>query len=742
MAGAADIGLGGSAAVVDADPLRRLLAVAAAGAAGFRVVPAGRADVLFVGLDDGCPPLPSGPAPRVGYGVAHTAVLAAHRRHGCVDLVLALRALAGAPRFLHLPVDDPLVAAGVTRREADVLVLLLAGAGTAQVAATLGVSLATVRSHVRALLRRLGAADRRALRARLLGGPDLTGPALGPPDGLALHGPRALGPGRCPAGPDARFAEGCPLARRAAAATYSAGAQPPAAGARRPGDGAPPPAAAAHRRPARPPQGPRPEDDAQGVRMQARLQVLSREECEQVHERSLAVLAGTGVRVDSGAARALLAEAGAAVDEGSRRARLSPDLVEWSLGQAGRRFTLGGRRRDWSFAVNEGGFTLLADGGATAVLDDDTMAPRRPTHDDWAAATRLLDALDDVGLYWCPTEYPSDCERPEVFVRYLAEVFATFGKHVQESFGDPALAPWCREVLDTVFGGPEAVRERRPLSFLITPASPLVLEAGHVEAWLGLRDYGLPVALMPMPLQGATAPGSRLATLVTANCEVLAALCLVQVAAPGTPVLYAPVVATMEPRSGLYAAGAPEHAALGAAATDMARFYGLPAESSGLTTQTYAPDLQTAWEKGMSALLAVLAAPDVLVGPGLLGGATVLCLAQLVLDVEMVRWARRAASGVPVGDDLWLTDVLAAVGPGGTFLGEHSTRRNLRAGEWGPAGLGVRGSREAWQAAGAPATLAEARARVRELLSAHEPEPLPDDVRAALEALARRAAAG
>jgi trimethylamine--corrinoid protein Co-methyltransferase len=477
------------------------------------------------------------------------------------------------------------------------------------------------------------------------------------------------------------------------------------------------------------------------VRVEARLQVLSREECEQVHARSLEVLARTGVRVDSGAARALLREAGAAVDEGSRRVCLPPDLVKWALAQAGRRFTLGGRRPGWSFAVNEGGFTLLADGGATAVLDGDGP-PRRPTRDDWEAATRLLDALDDVGLYWCPTEYPADIERPAVFVRYLADVFATFGKHVQESFGDPALAPWCREVLDIVFGGREAVRERRPLSFLITPASPLVLEAGHVDAWLGLRDYGLPVALMPMPLQGATAPGSRLATLVTANCEVLAALCLVQVAAPGTPVLYAPVPATMEPRSGLYAAGAPEHAAMGAAGTAMARHYGLPAESSGLTTQTFVPDLQTAWEKGMSALLAVLAAPDVLVGPGLLAGATVLSLVQIVLDVEVVRWARRAAEGVPVQDDLWLDDVLAAVGPGGTFLGERSTRRNVRGGEWGPPGLGVSGSREAWQAAGAPGTLAEARARVGELLAGHEPEPLPDDVRAALDALVRRAAAG
>ena len=290
-------------------------------------------------------------------------------------------------------------------------------------------------------------------------------------------------------------------------------------------------------------------------------------------------------------------------------------------------------------------------------------------------------------------------------MRYFAEVFATFSKHVQDSFGTPELAPWLGEVLDIVFGGRARVRELHPMSFLITPASPLTIERDYTESWLALRDCGLPVAIMPMPLQGATAPGSRLATLLTANCETLGTLCLVQAAAPGTPVIYAPVLATMEPRTGLYAAGAVEHAVLCAAGTEMARYYGLPAESSGFCTQTFEPDLQTAWEKANGGLLVALSDPDILVGPGLLGGATVLSLEQIVLDVEEWRLARQAHTGMPVRDDLWLDDVLHAVGPGGSFLGQRSTRANARAGEWLLSDLGVHGSAEAWRAAGAPSTL-------------------------------------
>ena len=475
--------------------------------------------------------------------------------------------------------------------------------------------------------------------------------------------------------------------------------------------------------------------------MQTRLQILSGQEKEQVHERTLSVLARTGMRVDTAEGRRILAEAGAAVDHETRVVTFPPELVERCLALAPRRFTLGGRRAGWSLPLNEGRFTLLADGAATSVFDAATGERRPPTHDDWLAATRIHDALDDVGLYWCPTEYPADYEDPAGFVRYFTEVFATFGKHVQESFGRAELAPWLKEVLDIVFGGREAVKESNPLSFLITPASPLTIEHDFTETWLALRDYGLPVAIMPMPLQGATAPGSRLATVLAANCETIGTLCLVQSAAPGTPVIYAPVLATMDPRTGLYAAGAVEHAVLGAAGTEMARHYGLPAESSGFCTQHYEPDLQTAWEKAMSAMMVILSDPDILVGPGLLGGAMVLSLEQIVLDVEVARIVRQAHAGVPVRDDLWLDEVMDRVGACGSFLGERSTRDNTRSGEWLPSAFGVYGSFDGWRAAGAPRSLDYARERVDQLLATQVSLPLPDDAVAALAVLQRRAAA-
>ena len=58
--------------------------------------------------------------------------------------------------------------------------------------------------------------------------------------------------------------------------------------------------------------------------MRTRLQVLSDAEKSEVHERTLGVLARTGMRVDTAEGRRVLAEAGASVDEATRIVRF-PD---------------------------------------------------------------------------------------------------------------------------------------------------------------------------------------------------------------------------------------------------------------------------------------------------------------------------------------------------------------------------------------------------------------------------------
>jgi trimethylamine--corrinoid protein Co-methyltransferase len=107
--------------------------------------------------------------------------------------------------------------------------------------------------------------------------------------------------------------------------------------------------------------------------------------------------------------------------------------------------------------------------------------------------------------------------------------------------------------------------------------------------------------------------------------------------------------------------------------------------------------------------------------------------------VEIFKMAKRAREGIAADDEKWLEDVIDRVGPGGHFLTETSTVRALRDGEMYVSQLGWHETFEAWEAAGNPTVLEEAREKVDQILATHEPLPLDDHVEKELERIQKRA---
>ena len=472
------------------------------------------------------------------------------------------------------------------------------------------------------------------------------------------------------------------------------------------------------------------------------LRVLTDAQISEIHEKSLAALARTGMRIDSGRARGILEAAGAQVDHADRRVRFPRSLIEASLAAAPRRFSLGGRRRGFELRMNAGECTLMPDGEATMFYDPVTGERRASTRDDWSNATRLIDTMDEVGLYWQMVTAGEDGPDPARSARHWRDTHALFSKHVQDEIAGPRQAEWLLRILETVFGSRERVRETHPFSVLFCPVSPLAMEEPHTDAYLATAGWDIPIAIMPMPMMGSSAPAGLVSTAVAGNAEVLGALCLVQAMAPGTPVIYAPALAAMEPRTGRWAGGGPEHALLGAATTEMGSFYGLPVTASNGGTDHFAPGIQATYERTLNWLLPTLSWPDILIGPGSLGGASTLCLETMVIDVEIYRMSRRLARGLngTVGE----ADVVSAldeVGPVGDFLARTATRDAVRGGEWFMPRLGWHGTWDRFEGAGRPDILDEARETAFAAIKGHRPLPFDDGVAAELDAIVAAAEA-
>ncbi len=477
--------------------------------------------------------------------------------------------------------------------------------------------------------------------------------------------------------------------------------------------------------------------------METKLRILSDNEITQVHERTLSTLASIGVRVDTARGRKILKTAGADVNPKTNIVRFPRSLVEECLKQAPRKFSLGGRRPGWHFPLNAEQCSLVADGGASYIIDHLTGKRRLAGYEDWLNATRVIDSIDEVGVYWAMVDPGFAQESIGDFAHYFRMMTSNFTKHWQDTTHSVEQSRWALEILGAAFGGREKVCEIKPYSFLITPVSPMIIEADHTDAYLEMIEWGVPAAIMPMPMFGGTSPARLISTLLLANCETIATLCLVQAAAPGTPVIYAPCPSIMDPYTGRFTGSEVEHGLLGAAVAEMARFYELPVEASAGSTGHYVPGIRASYERALNWAMVTLSWPDLLVGPGQVGGSMFLSLEQLMIDVEIFRRSSRLSSGVNTGVREWLEVDLAAVGHGGNFLSRRSTLDALRNGEEVyMTDYDASDTYETWSAPGKPTFVDELRDKVKQIARTHQPIPFDEATERELEKIERRARAG
>ena len=478
--------------------------------------------------------------------------------------------------------------------------------------------------------------------------------------------------------------------------------------------------------------------------MKTLYRVLSDEERHRVHEESLNILENTGVRVETPIGRKILLDAGAEVDESKKLVKFPRALVESSLKLINRNFTLSARRpgADLVFKdgmLHDGESVLRPDGAGPMVLDSKTGERRKATYEDWEAATRLSDSLDEIGMYRAMIDINDVLHDMGDYADHVCRVHRISSKHVNEGTSSTEENPWFLEITQTIFGTKEDIRKKHPISHLLCPQSPLTIDKVYTEAYLALKGWNIPVHIMPMPLMGATAPGTMISTIVQGNSEVLAMICLLQANEPGVPIIYAPAFAVMNPRTALLSDGSMEYSIMSAAATEMARYYRLPAESAPAGTDSHILDFQNGYENAAMKLASHLAWPDIVVGPGMLDGSMVSSREQMYIDVEIFRLAKHAHRGIDTSNEKWLMDTIEQVGPGGNYLSEGSTAMSIRNGEWYLSNIGTHASFDSWAAGDKKDVLSEIREKVDQILETYEPLPLSEDVEKELEKICKRA---
>ena len=255
-----------------------------------------------------------------------------------------------------------------------------------------------------------------------------------------------------------------------------------------------------------------------------------------------------------------------------------------------------------------------------------------------------------------------------------------------------------------------------------------------IDKLLFCADWGIPLIYSPAPIAGATAPMTHAGHIVQALAESLFGAVIHQLRRPGSPFItgVGPVKLDMNTVQALYNSAEYYTTLLGM--VEMAKWMDIPNWGYAGTSDSQCCDAQAGLDIAELTLLSMQAGSTLNHDIGYLDfGLT--CSPELVVIVdEFVSMNRRTLEGIEVTEETLGLETIAAVGPGGDFLGTKHTKRHLRQLQWKPTIMN-RITQQAWEEQGSADMCQKARRKALDILANHTPEALPAGVKATIDGL-------
>ncbi len=451
---------------------------------------------------------------------------------------------------------------------------------------------------------------------------------------------------------------------------------------------------------------------------------LTDPQIEAIYATALRLLAELGM----GECPAQLVEAacarGAGFDGG--RLRFPRAMVEDIIAGAAKRFVYHGRDPAHDFEIGGERVYFGTGGAAVQTLDLETGRYRPSTLTDLHDFTRLIDTLPNVSWFTrcciatdVPDSFDLDVNTAYALIRNTTKPVGTaftLGQHV---------APIV-DMFDMALGGEGRFRERPFCKAHISPVvSPMRYGEDAVEVTVACIEHGVPINSIIAAQSGATAPATLAGFLAQSLAETLAGLILVNVFAPGYPVIFSNWPLVIDLRTGAFCGGGGESAVLNAASAQISNWLGLPSGVASSMADAKAVDAQMGSEKALSAVTAGLAGANMVYeSSGMMASLLGASFEAFVLDDEMLGAVQRTIRGVEVTEETLGYDAICdAVLGEGHFLGHAQTMAAMERDYHWPR-IADRDAPVTWAEKGAPDIWARAQDKARHILATHRPDYL------------------
>ena len=459
----------------------------------------------------------------------------------------------------------------------------------------------------------------------------------------------------------------------------------------------------------------------QWERPYAPVEQFSADQIEAIHNASMKVLSEIGIKVLNDEARTLYKSAGMTVTDDDI-VRFDPDALMGLIAKAPSEVSLRGRTPDHSVTVGGKHVGICTTGGTPNFSD--LQNGRRPgtlaALDDFCRVAQSVDVIHMIGPFVEAQDIP-----PNLRHFAMTRSVLTLTEKVPFVFfrGTEAVAD-AYEMIRIVHGLSEKEFSNTTLSYSVANSnSPLMLDLLMCRGIIDSARAGQMMVLTPFTLAGAMAPVTIPGALVQQNAEALAGIALSQITRAGAPVCYGSFTSNVDMKSGAPAFGTPEYVKAAFASGQLARRYGLPLRSSGVTASN-APDAQAAYEMQMSLWGALMGGTNLLLhGAGWLEGGLTASAEKFIMDVEMLQMFAELFKPLEVNDDTLGVSAIADVGHGGHFFGTQHTLDRFETAFYSPL-LSDWNNFENWTDRGSLDATQRANKIFNATVEAHEPPPI------------------
>lgn len=415
-------------------------------------------------------------------------------------------------------------------------------------------------------------------------------------------------------------------------------------------------------------------------------------------------------------------EKGAALNKIGRLV-FSRGMIEDIIAGAAKGFVFHGRDPAHDFEIGGERVYYGTGGAAVRTLDLQTGVYRPSTLRDLYDFTRLADRLENLSWFTrcCVATDLADSFDLDLNTAYA--IAAGTMKPVGTSFTLASHVDPIVDMFDMLLGGTGKFRERPFCKAHISPViSPLRYGEDAVDVTLACVRRGVPINAIIAAQSGATAPATLAGMLAQTLAETLAALVLVNLFAPGYPMIFSNWPLVIDLRTGAFCGGGGEISILNAASAQLSNHLGLPSGAAASMTDAKSVDAQMGSEKAISAVALGLAGTNMVYeSSGMMASLLGASFEAFLLDNEMLGHVQRMVRGIETDtESLGFEAIREAVTGEGHFLGGAHTLAAMERDYFYPP-LADRDAPVVWEEKGRPDIRNRARDAVREILGNHFP---------------------